>query len=122
MVKVFRTINLECLVMEQDQVCFKGSCNFTAYGLLENLEEITTFLSWEDSRSALEVTNQNKRFEKIFQGEADNVEFVDPDDIQLAIRNVFGSKDINELIIQEKELLEKKRSIQQNKNIQTDRK
>ncbi|RYZ24022.1 MAG: DNA repair helicase, partial [Chitinophagaceae bacterium] len=65
-----------------DQVCFKGSCNFTAYGLLENLEEITTFLSWEDSRSALEVNNQNKRFEKIFQGKAENVEFVDPDNIQ----------------------------------------
>jgi superfamily II DNA or RNA helicase len=101
----------------KDQVCFKGSCNFTAYGLLENLEEITTFLSWEDSRSALEVNNQNKRFEKIFQGKAENVEFVSPDDIQLAIKNVFGNKDINELIIQEKELLEKKKSIQQNKKL-----
>lgn len=96
----------------RDNVCFKGSCNFTAYGLLENLEEITTFLSWDDTRSAVEVRNQNKRFDKIFNGEAENVEFVDPDDIQLAIKNLFGNKDINELVIQEKELLEKKKSLQ----------
>jgi superfamily II DNA or RNA helicase len=100
---------------DTNQICFKGSCNFTAYGLLENLEEITTFLSWEDGRSVKEIAGQNIFFEEIFQGKSENVEFVNADEIQLAIRNQFGNKDINELIIQERELLEKKKLINQNK-------
>jgi hypothetical protein len=34
----------------QDYVGFKASCNFTAYGLLENLEELDAFLGWKFAR------------------------------------------------------------------------
>ncbi len=35
----------------QDYVGYKSSCNFTLYGLSENLEELEAFLSWENGRS-----------------------------------------------------------------------
>ena len=34
-----------------DYVGYKASCNFTLYGLSENLEELEAFLSWENGRS-----------------------------------------------------------------------
>ncbi len=49
-----------------DIVGFKASCNFTAFGLLENLEELDGFLSWENSRSSKMINRQNKDFENIF--------------------------------------------------------
>lgn len=88
---------------------FKASSNFTAFGLLENLEEIDIFLSWENSRSSKFISCQNSYFERIFFGKADFVEYLNVEDVTLAIRDKFGNKSINELLIQEKELVDKKK-------------
>ncbi len=101
----------------KDNVGFKASCNFTAFGLLENLEELDAFLSWENSRSSKMINRQNKDFEEIFSGKADYVEYLQIEDIEIAIKREFGSKSINELLIQEKELIEKKSSVLKNKKI-----
>jgi superfamily II DNA or RNA helicase len=98
-----------------DYVGFKASCNFTAYGLLENLEELDAFLSWEDSRSSKMLNRQNSDFESIFSGNADYVEYLEVEDITIAIKKEFGDKTLNELIIHEKELLEKKIKVLENK-------
>lgn len=87
---------------------FKASCNFTAYGLSENLEELDAFLSWENSRSSKMINRQNKDFDKIFSGEADYVEYLDVDDISVVLKREFGDKSLSELVIQEKELIELK--------------
>lgn len=100
-----------------DLVGFKASCNFTAYGLLENLEELDAFLSWENSRSSKMINRQNNDFEKIFSGTADFVEYLEVEDITIAIKKEFGDKTLDELIIQEKELVEKKVKILENKRI-----
>jgi superfamily II DNA or RNA helicase len=100
-----------------DYVGFKASCNFTAFGLLENLEELDSYLTWENGRSNKWIQSQNRYFEKIYSGNADFVEYVDVNDIQVAIKNEFGSKDINDLLIQEKDLLEKKRGVSNNKKL-----
>jgi superfamily II DNA or RNA helicase len=93
-----------------DFVGFKASCNFTAYGLLENLEELDSFLSWENGRSNKWIRSQNKYFDNIFSGNSDFVEYLKIEDVTIAIRDEFGDKTISELIIQEKELIEKKGS------------
>lgn len=98
-------------------VGFKASCNFTAYGLLENLEELDAFLSWENSRSSKMLNRQNNDFEKIFSGNSDNVEYLQADEISVAIKEEFGSKSLNELIIQEKDLIEGKITVLENKKI-----
>lgn len=100
-----------------DTVGFKASCNFTAYGLLENLEELDGFLSWENSRSTKLINRQNKDFEDIFSGKSEIVEYLDVEDITVAIKNEFGDSSLNELLIKEKELIEKKSHVLENKNI-----
>lgn len=100
-----------------DTVGFKASCNFTAYGLLENLEELDAFLSWENSRSSKMINRQNKDFESFFSGNADFVDYLPVDDVAVAIKNEFGDKSLNELVIKEKELAEKKNRVFENKKV-----
>lgn len=89
----------------QDQIGFKASCNFTAYGMLENLEELEAFASWDNGRSTGFLQNQNEYFEDLLNGKNEQVEYVPVQDVEVAIRNEFGNKDLNELLWQEKELL-----------------
>jgi superfamily II DNA or RNA helicase len=89
----------------QDQIGFKASCNFTAYGMLENLEELDAFASWDNGRSTSFLQNQNQYFEDLLTGRNEQVEYVPIKDVEVAIRNEFGNKDLNELLWQEKELL-----------------
>ena len=102
----------------QDIIGFKSSCNFTAYGLLENLEELDCFLSWEDSRSNKFISRQKIYFDQIFTEQADFVEYLNIGDVIAAIKNEFGDKNIQELLIQEKELLNKRNKIYNNSKIQ----
>lgn len=100
-----------------DTVGFKASCNFTAFGLLENLEELDGFLSWENSRSSKMINRQNKDFENIFSGKSDIVEYLNVDDVSIAIKKEFGNSSLNELLIKEKELVEKKSRVLENKGV-----
>ena len=100
-----------------DTVGFKASCNFTAFGLLENLEELDGFLSWENSRSSKMINRQNKDFENIFSGKSDIVEYLEIEDVSIAIKEAFGDNLLNELLIKEKELVEKKGFVLRNKGI-----
>lgn len=101
----------------QDTIGFKSSCNFTAYGLLENLEELDCFLSWENGRSNKFIRRQKEYFDEIFTEQAEFVEYLDIEDVKAAIRSEFGDRNIQELLIQEKELLEKRDKIFNNSKI-----
>jgi len=101
----------------KDRVSFKASCNFTAYGLLENLEELDARLSWEDELSNVSVANQASDFDLIFSGKADFAEYLQVEDVTVALKQEFGNVSQNELIIQEKELIEKKIQILYNKEL-----
>lgn len=101
----------------QDTVGFSGSCNFTAFGLLENLERIDIFLSWEDDRSEKWVQAQTKEFNNIFNGTADYIEYLKVEDIKTAIVNTFGNIELNHLLANEGDLLKKKQQAFQGKRI-----
>lgn len=101
----------------QDTIGFKSSCNFTAYGLLENLEELDCFLSWENGRSNKFIRRQKEYFDEIFSEQADFVEYLNIKEVQAAIKQEFGDKNIHELLIQEKDLLEKKNKIFNNSKV-----
>lgn len=73
-----------------DTVGFKASCNFTPFGLAENLEELDAFLSWENSRSSKMITRQNSDFEEIFSGRSEIVDYMEIEDVVIAIKNEFG--------------------------------
>ncbi|WP_417859768.1 DEAD/DEAH box helicase family protein [Winogradskyella sediminis] len=94
-----------------NKVGFKASCNFTAYGLLENLEELDCHLSWEDPSSNKRIKSLTDYFDRIYSGNADFVDYLNPDDILISIQKEFGNKTINELLISEKDLITKKNKL-----------
>lgn len=87
-----------------NHIRFKSSCNFTASGFLENLEELAIRCSWKSSEEAQAITEYQAYFNDIFSGQADFVEYVPIEDVEVAIFNEFGDKDLNELLIQEQQL------------------
>jgi superfamily II DNA or RNA helicase len=103
----------------QEKVGFGGSCNFTAFGLSENLEEMDAFLSWENGRSNKWINARVKYFESIFDESADFVEYIDPRQIRTAIATEFGDKDIDELLIKESELIELKENLYRKEKVRT---
>jgi superfamily II DNA or RNA helicase len=92
-----------------NQIRFKSSCNFTASGLLENLEELGIRCSWKSDEEKQAIAEYQEYFEGIFAERADFVEYVPIYDVEVAIRDEFGSKDLHELLIQEEQLFRKKR-------------
>jgi hypothetical protein len=98
----------------QDTIGFKASCNFTAYGLIENLEELDAFLSWENSRSTKMINRQTTDFNQIFNELDTNIEYLDVESVEIAIQREFGGKTEQELLIQEQELLIKKGQFMKN--------
>jgi len=92
----------------QNDVRFKSSCNFTASGLLENLEELAVRCSWKSPEDVEAIKEYRDYFEKIFNGQADFIDYVPIQDVEVAIHDEFGEKNLNELLIQESQLISKK--------------
>jgi superfamily II DNA or RNA helicase len=95
----------------QDSVGYKASCNFTLYGLSENLEELEAFLSWENGRSNKLIKKQLKLIDDYFAEKDEDVEYIPVSEIEVVLKDRFGKKDINELLVQEEQLLKKKQSL-----------
>lgn len=95
----------------QDFVGYKASCNFTLYGLSENLEELEAFLSWENGRSNKLIKKQLKIMDDYFKENDNDVEYIPVNEIEVVLKDRFGKKDINELLVQEEQLLKKKASL-----------
>ncbi len=91
-----------------NQLRFKSSCNFTASGLLENLEELSIRCSWKSPEELQAIAEYQHYFEDIFSGKADFANYVPIHDVEIAILSEFGDKNLNELLIQESQLLLKK--------------
>jgi len=95
----------------KDFVGYKASCNFTLYGLSENLEELEAFLSWENSRSTKLINKQINLIDDYFSERNEDVEYVSASEIEVVLKDRFGKKDINELLVQEEQLVKKKMSL-----------
>lgn len=95
----------------EESVGYKASCNFTLYGLSENLEELEAFLSWENGRSNKLIKKQLKIIDNYFDEKDEDVEYLSSKDIEVVLKDRFGKKDINELLVQEEQLLKKKQSL-----------
>ncbi|GAB3761564.1 DEAD/DEAH box helicase family protein [Spirosoma pomorum] len=89
-----------------NKVRFKGSCNFTASGLIENLEELDVKLSWKVGNDAF--TEYEAYFDELFDGRSDYAEIVPIEQIEAAIVRDYGGKELDELLIDEQRLVIKK--------------
>lgn len=101
----------------KNSVGYKASCNFTLFGLSENLEELEAFLSWEDERSNKLIKKQLKIIDSYFSEQDEDVEYLSANEIEVAIKDRFGNKNIDELIVQEEQLFEKKRNLIKNNKL-----
>jgi superfamily II DNA or RNA helicase len=89
-----------------NKVRFKGSCNFTASGLLENLEELDVKRSWNAGSDAF--VDYEHYFNQLFGGQSDYAEPVPFEQIEAIIVRDYGGKDLDELLIDEQKLAAKK--------------
>lgn len=102
----------------QNSVGYKASCNFTLYGLSENLEQLEAFLSWENGRSNKLIKKQLKLIDDYFTEKDEDVEYLPGSEIEVVLKDRFGKKDINELLVQEEQLLKKKQSLISNPKLE----
>ena len=102
----------------ENQVMFSGSCNFTAYGMVENLERLDAYLSWENSRSSRKISDLKQDFEKFFNQEDNTVEYIPIDEVEEAIRDEFGGKDLHQLLTSEQELMRMRQGLSKNKRLE----
>lgn len=102
---------------EGKSVKFKSSCNFTAYGLLENLEELEVKRSWGSPAEAAAIEEYERYFNQIWHKDAPFVEHLTTDEVELLIAKDFGGHSIEELIVDEQKLLRKKRQLISNYKI-----
>ena len=84
------------------KVKFKGSCNFTYSGLVENLEELDVKPSWTFENET--YTEYERYFENILNGRQKDIELIDTNSIIEVIKS-FGNKDLDELLYDEKQLI-----------------
>lgn len=92
----------------KDSVGYKASCNFTLYGLTENLEELEAFLSWENGRSNKLIKKRIRLIDDYFSEADEDVDYIPVSEIEVVLKDKFGNKDINELLVQEDQLLVKR--------------
>lgn len=86
----------------RDKVKFKGSCNFTASGLLENLEELDIKRSWVAGQDAF--SGQEHEYTRLFDGLTDYAETIPFTQIEAVIVRDYGGKDLDELLTDEHRL------------------
>ena len=101
----------------KEAVKFKSSCNYTASGLLTNLEELSIRCSWKSPEDISAIKEYQDYYDNIFEERAEFAEYVSIKDVEGVIRNEFGDKNLTELLIQEKELLAKKHAQSQKQRL-----
>jgi superfamily II DNA or RNA helicase len=101
-----------------NKVKFRGSNNFTSMALLHNFEELEIKKSWESVANVKAIQEYEEYFENIFSGNADFAEYLDISEVTEVILNTFGDKEIDELLVDERELIIKKKDkISSNKRL-----
>ncbi len=88
-------------------VAFNGSCNFTKTALLDNIESLDAYCDWDGDIFVAKIDNIKKEFEEKYSQTDLSVKYVDPEDIIVSIQSFFKEKELSELLLQEKELIER---------------
>lgn len=85
----------------EDKVGFDGSCNFSRSALIGNIECLTAFCSWDGLPASATIDRISGEFELAFNGEDENIEYISTDRVKTRIADVFGSKEIKDLLEEE---------------------
>jgi superfamily II DNA or RNA helicase len=88
----------------KSEIAFNATCNFTASGLLSNLESLKVYDPRDGEIAKKNIENERIYFDDLFYKRADFAEYVETKDIIEAIVKVANDKTLDELLINEKEL------------------
>ncbi len=91
----------------KNKVVFNGSANFSKNALLNNVESISCYTSWSDSKGDIE---RLEYFESIFQktwsGESENIKIIPINKVKSYILDNFSVEDSSELLDEEKKMVD----------------
>ena len=90
-----------------NQLYFKGSCNFTASGLISNLEELEVKESWDTDKDRAAINEYCNYFDKLFFKKADFVDYLPIKDTTETIKEYFGENHLDNLLKEEQSLVDK---------------
>jgi superfamily II DNA or RNA helicase len=88
----------------KSEIAFNATCNFTASGLLSNLESLKVYDPQDGAIAKKNIQNERTYFDDLFYKRADFAEYVETKDVIEAIVKVGSDKTLDELLIKEKEL------------------
>lgn len=89
-----------------NKVAFDGSCNFSKTALIDNLESISAYCDWDSPKDKARVEDILTTFNKTFSGENYGVVYLSPEQIKTQICDNFPDKDLQQLLKEEKKLLQ----------------
>lgn len=89
-----------------NKVAFNGSANFSKNALLNNVESISCYYSWSESKSDLDRLNYFETiFNKTWIGESENIKIISINKVKSYILDTFSVEDSFELLNEEKKLV-----------------
>lgn len=91
---------------EANKISFTGSLNFTANALLKNIETIECDYSWKSEVSRHRIEETEEDFESIFTGQRDKIAVYEVRELERAIIKQFPNAETEQLLKEEKELVE----------------
>lgn len=96
-------------------VAFDGSCNFSRTALVDNIESLTVSCGWDGDIEKAKIDNLKDDFESVFQGQNENVIYVEADNVKTRLTNTFEDKSLSDLLNDEYRVL--KNDLSNNKSL-----
>ena len=89
-------------------VSFEGSVNFSYSALVQNMESMTIACDWNGKADEARVYDTRDSFNRIFEGNDENLEYLSVEDVKTRMVSNFKSKEIFELLEDEAKFLAEK--------------
>ena len=89
-----------------NNVGFDGSCNFSRTALVDNIESLTVSCDWDGNTAAATVKEIKKEFDRVFNGDDENVVLVTADKVRTRISESFKCKDLKDLLEDEYKIIQ----------------
>ncbi len=87
-------------------VAFDGSCNLSRTALVDNIESLTVSCGWDGDIEKAKIDNLKDDFESVFQGQNENVIYVEADNVKTRLTNTFEDKSLSDLLNDEYRVLQ----------------
>ena len=89
---------------EGNFIGFNGSCNFTYSGLMSNGESLDIKVDWIDDIDSKEIQDKKSEINDIITNKDSGYDLLNKEDLEIVIKTKGQSKELDELLEEEKEL------------------